>query len=69
MKKSVKQEKNWYRLDNAAKIYPAVRTKKWSGNFRLSMNFKEKVEPELLQKALDDVRKRIINLNLELKRG
>ena len=66
---NLKQAKNWYQLDNAAKIYPAVRTKKWSGNFRLSLNFNEKVEPDILQQALDDVRKRIVNLNLELKKG
>ncbi len=65
---SLKQT-NWYRLDNAAKIYPAVRTKKWSGNFRLSLNFKEAVDPAVLQQALDDIRKRIVNLNLVLKKG
>lgn len=63
------KQTNWYKLDNAAKIYPAVRTGKWSGNFRLSMNFKEEVEPILLQQALDDIRKRIVNLNLDLKKG
>ena len=63
------KQTNWYRLDNAAKIYPAVRTKKWSGNFRLSLNFKEAVDPAVLQQALDDIRKRIVNLNLNLKKG
>ena len=63
------KQKNWYRLDNAGKIYPAVRTKKWSGNFRVSATLTEKVEPAILQQALDDVRKRIVNLNLELKTG
>ncbi len=69
MKQSKKQSKKWYRLDNAAKIYPAVRTKKWSGNFRVSMTFKEPVDPDILQQALNDIRKRIVNLNLELKKG
>ena len=63
------KQTNWYRLDNAAKIYPAVRTKKWSGNFRLSLNFRENVDPAVLQQALDDIRKRIVNLNLVLKKG
>lgn len=63
------KQKRWYRLDNAAKIYPAVRTKKWSGNFRVSATLTEKVDPEILQQALDDVRKRTVNLNLELKTG
>ncbi len=63
------KQKKWYRLDNAAKIYPAVRTAKWSGNFRISVTLKEPVDVVILQQALDDVRKRIINLNLELKKG
>lgn len=63
------KQKNWYRLDNAAKIYPAVRTKKWSGNFRVSVTLNENIDPEILQKALDDLRKRIVNLNLELHKG
>lgn len=63
------KHKRWYRLDNAAKIYPAVRTKKWSGNFRVSVTLTEKVDPVILQQALNDIRKRIVNLNLELKKG
>lgn len=63
------KHKHWYRLDNAAKIYPAVRTKKWSGNFRVSATLTEKVDPEILQQALNDLRKRIVNLNLELHKG
>ena len=61
--------KKWYKLDNAAKIYPAVRTRTWSGNFRVSATLKEDVDPVILQAALDDIRKRIVNLNLELKKG
>ncbi len=63
------KQKNWYRLDNAAKIYPAVRTKKWSGNFRVSVTLTENVDPKILQQALDDIRKRIVNLNLDLHKG
>ena len=63
------KQKKWYKLDNAAKIYPAVRTKKWSGNFRVSVTLNEPVDAAVLQQALDDIRKRIVNLNLELKKG
>lgn len=65
----VKENKRWYRLDNAAKIYPAVRTKKWSGNFRVSVTLKEPVDSVVLQQALDDVRERIVNFRLRLKAG
>lgn len=64
-----KENRKWYRLDNAAKIYPAVRTKKWSGNFRVSVTLKEPVNKDILQKALDDTRKRIVNFSLQLRAG
>ena len=59
----------WYRLDNAAKIYPAVRTMKWSGNFRVSVTLKERVDIEVLKKALTDTAERLVSLRLELHRG
>lgn len=62
-------KRKWYKLDNAAKIYPAVRTKKWSGNFRVSVSLNEDVDASVLQQALNDVRKRIVNFNLELHAG
>ena len=61
--------KAWYRLDNAAKIYPAVRTQKWSGNFRVSVSLKEKVDMKILEKALADTAERLVSLRLNLHRG
>lgn len=63
------EKKNWYRLDNAAKIYPAVRTKKWSGNFRVSVTLKDKIDVDILKKALEDTSKRLVSLRLELHKG
>ncbi len=37
----------WYRLDNAAKIYPAINNAHWSSNFRISVTLKEPVGREL----------------------
>lgn len=62
-------KKAWYRLDNAAKIYPAVRTHKWSGNFRVSVTLTEKIDIEVLKKALADTAERLVSLRLELHRG
>ncbi len=56
-------------LDNAAKIYPAVRTKKWSHIFRLSVTFKEKVDPEILQSALELAVKRFPSIAMGLRKG
>ena len=41
-------------LDNAAKIFPAARTRTWSNVFRLSATMREEVDPAILQAALED---------------
>lgn len=45
--------KNWFRLDNAAKIFPPTSTKKDPKVFRFSCELYEDVDPSVLQKALD----------------
>lgn len=62
-------KKAWYRLDNAAKIYPAVRTLKWSGNFRVSVTLTEKIDIKILEQALEDTAARLVSLRLELHKG
>lgn len=62
-------KKAWYRLDNAAKIYPAVRTLKWSGNFRVSVTLIEKIDVKILEQALEDTATRLVSLRLELHKG
>ena len=47
------QNRRWYRLDNAAKIYPAIKNSNWNSLFRLSARLKETVDPAVLQRALD----------------
>ena len=59
----------WYRLDNAAKIYPAINNAQWSSNFRISVTLKEPVQPEALQRALDRAAGRFPNFRLRLRRG
>lgn len=59
----------WYRLDNAARIYPAISSKKWSSVFRLSVTLKEPVRPDLLQQALDTTIKRIPSFAARMKAG
>ena len=41
------------RLDNAAKIFPAVRRRDWSNVFRLSATLTEPVDPQILQQAVE----------------
>lgn len=53
-------------LDNAAKIYPAVRNKKWSNVFRLSVTLKNKIDPKILQSALEVTIKRFPSMSMKL---
>lgn len=49
----------WMKLDNSAKIYPAVTSRRWAAVFRVSVNLTVPVKPELLQQALEDTARRI----------
>lgn len=62
-------QKRWLRLDNAAKLYPAVQTKKWSNVFRLSITLQEKIDVEILQSALDITIKRFPSIAMKLCKG
>ena len=44
---------DWFRLDNAALIFPAVRRRDWTNAFRVSATLNETVQPEILQRAVD----------------
>ena len=62
-------ERNWYRLDNAAKLFPAIKNRKWMSIFRVSVLLKEKIDHKLLQQALDTVITRIPSFALRMKTG
>ncbi len=59
----------WYRLDNAANVYPAIRSQKRPGLFRIAATLKEPVQPELLQQALDKTLKRIPSFSVRMRSG
>ena len=61
--------KDWYRLDNAAKIYPAMVNRRNSCVFRFAVNLKEEVDPYLLQKALLDMRQRFPAMFVRVRHG
>ena len=68
MEKTRKNRK-WYRLDNAANLYPAVRSRKSPGIFRLSAALNESIDPLVLQQALDDTLRRIPGFSVKLRAG
>lgn len=59
----------WFSLDDAAKIYPFSMQEGYMNVFRLAMNMKEDVVPELLQMALSFTIKRFPVFATTLKKG
>ncbi len=59
----------WLRLDNAAKIFPGQNSRSWSNVFRVGLEFKSEVDPEILKTALDRTLKRIPGFNVRIKSG
>jgi len=59
----------WYRLDNAAKLFPAIKNRKWMSIFRLSVLMNETIDAKALQKALDTVIERMPVFALKMKAG
>lgn len=60
---------DWFRLDNAAKIFPGQNSRAWSSVFRLGAELKSEVDPEILRVALDNTLKRIPSFNVRIRRG
>ena len=67
---NTKQKKpRWVKLDNAAKIYPAARTREWSNLFRLSATMTEEVDTSALRRAIDRTVGRFPSMATRLRRG
>jgi len=61
--------KQWYRLDNAALIFPAIIRKNWNNVFRVSATLKENVDPDLLNQAIADLAPRFPTFFVRLRAG
>lgn len=59
----------WMRLDNAGLIFPAALRRHWSNAFRLSVSFRDPVDPTLLQQALDETAPRFPSMCARLRRS
>ena len=60
---------DWYRLDNAAKIFPPTVHGADTAVFRLTCELTQTVEPAVLQAALDRTVEQYPNLRTVLRRG
>ncbi len=61
--------KQWYKLDNAAKLYPAIRSRKWTAIYRVSVKLRETVDEQRLAKALEITVGRMGIFSCRLKAG
>ncbi len=68
-KKEDQSRLHWTRLDNAAKIYPAVLRRNWSNVYRQSVTLCEDVDPEVLRAALEVTVPRFPTIAARLRRG
>ena len=61
--------RKFYDLDNAAKIFPVVANESRSYMFRISVIFKENIQLDILQEALNRTTKRFKHLNVRIRKG
>ncbi len=59
----------WHRLDNAAKIFPAISNAKSPNVYRFTARLTEPVQPELLQNALEKTLEVIPTFCVKMRRG
>jgi NRPS condensation-like uncharacterized protein len=59
----------WYRLDNAAKLFPAVSDRKNTSVFRVAVILTEMVDGRILQQAADHIYSRFPMMFVRLHRG
>jgi len=61
--------RKFYDLDNAAKIFPVVANESRSYMFRVSVIFKQPIDLDILQNALNRTTKRFKHLSVRLRKG
>lgn len=59
----------WFRLDNAAKLYPAIASVQWTSMFRLAFVMDEEVSPQRLEEAVNQVLPRFPAFRVRLRKG
>lgn len=59
----------WFKIDNAATLYAAARTKNWTRTFRTALVLDEEIDPSVLQRALEDTAKRFPFFSVQLRDG
>lgn len=63
------RNRNWYRLDNSATVYPAIQRDDYSAIYRFSAVMTKTVDPALLQQAVDLTMPRFPVFDVCIKKG
>lgn len=66
---AARYDNKWYKLDNAAKIYPAISGPCRGSVFRVAVQLKSEVDPLILQEALAITLPRFPTLAVKMKKG
>jgi len=62
-------KQTWLRLDNAAKIYPAVKDRELTSVFRIGVQLKERIKAKEFFEAIDALQERFPYYKVKLKSG
>lgn len=62
-------KEKWFRLDNAAKVFPSISKANRTNIFRLSFTLTEEINPTLLKEAIDIVLDRFSSIKTTIRRG
>lgn len=63
------QINEWYKMDLSAVVYPTLQRRDFSSVYRLSVVLKEKIQPEVLQEAVDITMKRFPTYKVAIRKG
>ena len=69
MKEKELHANEWYKMDLSAVVYPTLQRRDFSSVYRLSVILKEKVDPEILQKAVNITMKRFPTYKVAIRKG
>lgn len=62
-------QNQWFRLDTAALIFPAIMRRNWCNVFRISVTLKEEVDPVILKQAAESLSDRFPTFYVRLSKG
>lgn len=68
-KKEKAANRDWYKLDLSAIVYPTLQRRDFSSVYRLSVVLKEEIQPQVLQKALDMTLPRFPTYKAAIRKG